>query len=242
MPARRPLPEDAAERLKTAMKKAKTKDEYRRVLCVWLRHVLGLNSTQIAAALLWSPTQVREVQSRFLRQGEAAFAPEPGRGGRRRWLLTLEEESKVLRRVREEAWPSSTLEFHTVQQAVEKAVGRSVDAALVHRMLKRHGWGRRATVFIPRHQYPAHMPTAVDSPGKDKPRRTGVWQLLVEDPVEWKPVLQKIQAAQRQGPGFRNQDRADSASGSPTPKPAVATADQGPGVTEPEPGAPGTPH
>jgi hypothetical protein len=199
MPARRPLPEDTTERLKAAMKKAKTKDEYRRVLCVWLRQVLELNSTQIGAALLWSPSQVRVVHSRFLCEGEAAFAPEPGRGGRRRWLLTLEEECNLLRRVREEAWPDSTLEFRTVHQAVEKEAGRRVDAAFVHRMLKRHGWGRRAIIAIPCHQYPLDLPTGIRSPSKDRVPRSGVWQLLREDPEEWKPVLQRIQGVKSSG-------------------------------------------
>jgi hypothetical protein len=200
MPARRPLPEGTAEKLKAAMKKAKTKDEYRRVLCVWLRHVLGLSANQIGAVLLWSPAYVREVHSEYLRHGEAAFARRgPGRGGPRRWLLDRQDEFALLRRLRVEAWPSGTLEFRTVHQAVEKAVGRPVDPALVHRMLKRHGWGRQVIVAIARQQYPKHMPTAIVSAKKDKPPRTGVWQLLREDPEEWKPVLQKIPGVRSSG-------------------------------------------
>lgn len=196
MPASRRLPEDAAEKLKAAMKKAKTKDEYRRVLCVWLRH-LGFSSIEVAGVVLWSTHHVRRLQSRYFREGEAAFLP--GRGGRRHWLLTLEDEWSLLRRLREEAWPNGTLEFRTVHQAVEKEVGRPVDPALVHRMLKRHGWGRKAIVAIARQRYPAGMPTAIRSPRKDKALRTGVWYLLREDPEEWKPILQKMQGVKGSG-------------------------------------------
>jgi len=192
MPARRPLPEDTAERLKAAMKKAKTRDEYRRMLCVWLRHVLGLNSAQISAALLWSASQVRLVQARYLREGEAAFASEPGRGGRRRCLLSDHDEGTLLCRLREEAFPSNVVDYRTVHRAVEKAVGRPVDPAAVHRMLTRHGWGRHALVTIPHQKLLAHLPTGKEEiPGEA--HRSGLWQLLRDDPEEWKPILQRIQ-------------------------------------------------
>ncbi len=59
----RPLPEGAAERLATLLKEAKSKAEYQRIQCVWLRAALGLRATQIAAALGWQVGSVRQVPS-----------------------------------------------------------------------------------------------------------------------------------------------------------------------------------
>jgi len=58
MGALRPLPDGAAERLAPLLKEARSKAEYQRVQCVWLRATLGLNSRQVAEAL-WAGRRVR---------------------------------------------------------------------------------------------------------------------------------------------------------------------------------------
>ena len=51
----KPIPEKAVARLGTALQKAKTKAEYQRVQCLWLRAALGLSSAQVAQAIGWRP-------------------------------------------------------------------------------------------------------------------------------------------------------------------------------------------
>jgi hypothetical protein len=48
-----PLSAGAAERLAALLKEAKSKAEYQRIQCVWLRAALGLRAAQIALALGW---------------------------------------------------------------------------------------------------------------------------------------------------------------------------------------------
>ena len=67
----RPLPDGAAERLAAMLKEAKSKADYQRIQCVWLRAALGLGAAQIAVALGWQVGSVRQVHSDYLRQGEA---------------------------------------------------------------------------------------------------------------------------------------------------------------------------
>src|SRR3954447_16568623 len=90
-----PLPEGAAERLAALLKEAKSKAEYQRIQCVWLRAALGLRDLQIAAALGWQVGSVRQVHSDYLRHGEAVLR-DKALGGRHRQNLTVEQEKERL--------------------------------------------------------------------------------------------------------------------------------------------------
>jgi hypothetical protein len=49
------------------LKRAKTKAEFQRLQCVWLRASLGLSSQQAATAVGWHPCSVRRVQAHYLK-------------------------------------------------------------------------------------------------------------------------------------------------------------------------------
>ena len=144
----RSLPEGSAERLEQALRGARSKAEFQRVQCVWLRAALGLNANQVAQALGWRPTSVRRLQAQFLRQGEG-FWERPERGGRRHQNLTREEEARLLQRFLPPAEQGGLLEVGRVKQAYEQAVGHAVPKSTVYRMLARHGWRKLAP--RPRH-------------------------------------------------------------------------------------------
>ena len=55
----RPLPEGAAERWAALLQEAKSKADYQRIPCVWLRAALGLHAPQIAIALGWKVSSPR---------------------------------------------------------------------------------------------------------------------------------------------------------------------------------------
>ena len=67
-----PLLEGTAERLAVLLQQARSKAEYQRIQCVWMRAALALSAAQIATALGWQAGSVRHVQADYLRQGEAA--------------------------------------------------------------------------------------------------------------------------------------------------------------------------
>src|SRR3954468_14324998 len=90
-----PLPDGAAERLAAMLNEAKSKADYQRIQCVWLRAALGLRAAQIAAALGWQVGSVRQLHSGYLRQGEAVLWGKPS-GGRHRQNLTREQEQELL--------------------------------------------------------------------------------------------------------------------------------------------------
>ena len=144
-----PMPEGAVERLAAMMKEAKNQAEYQRIQCVWLRAALGLRAAQIATALGWQAGSVRQVQSDYLRQGEAVLLSKPS-GGRHRQNLTIEQEKELLRPFLQQAEAGSVLVVAPVQAAYEAAVGRPVHHSVVYRALHRHGWRK----IMPRPRHP----------------------------------------------------------------------------------------
>lgn len=145
----RPLPDGAAERLAAMLKEARSKAEYQRIQCVWLRAVLGLAAPQIATALGWQIGSVRQVHSDYLRQGEAALRSKPC-GGRHRQNLTREQEQALLAPFLEQAAAGGVLVVAPVQAAYEATVGRPVHHSVVYRALHRQGWRK----IVPRPKHP----------------------------------------------------------------------------------------
>jgi transposase len=144
-----PLPEGAAERLAALLQEAKSKADYQRIQCVWLRAALGLRAAQIAVALGWQVGSVRQVHSDYLRHGESVLRGKPS-GGRHRQNLTLEQEKELLTPFLQQAEAGGVLVLAPVQAAYEAAVGRPVHHSVVYRALHRHGWRKIA----PRPKHP----------------------------------------------------------------------------------------
>lgn len=148
MRPRRPLPEGADERLRSALKAAKSKAEFQRIQCVWLRCALNMNAQEVAKAIGWQPTSVRRLQAQYLREGDTALK-RVGRGGRRHQHLTEVQERQLLEKFLAKAEHGGLLEVREVQLAYEKAVGHPVAKSTVYRMLARQGWRKLAP--RPRH-------------------------------------------------------------------------------------------
>jgi len=129
-----------------------TKDtaDYKRVQCVWLRAAMDLPPDAIARALGLSVNTVRMVQSRYLRYGEEALVG-PGRGGRHRENLTVEQENALLRAFTARAETGEVLVVSELKAAYERQVGRKVPKSTVYRLLGRHGW--RKVAPRPRHPH-----------------------------------------------------------------------------------------
>lgn len=140
-----PLPEGTREQLQAAFKVVRTKEQYRRLLCLWLRAALRMTSKEIAFATGLTPSAVRRVQRRFYREGVDMFR-RPGRGGRHRQHLSIEAERRFLERLLRETQPANALlQARFIQEEFEKMVGRAVTSSVVYRMLRRHNWRRLIT-------------------------------------------------------------------------------------------------
>ena len=112
---------DAIERVGALLGRTRTKADFRRVQCVWLRASLGLSSQEIAVAVGWSPNTVRAWHSRYLRHGEEILVG-AGRGGRRHSYLRPDEEEAFLEGFLEQAERGGILVVGEIKAAYEQQV------------------------------------------------------------------------------------------------------------------------
>ena len=146
-----PLPEGSKEKLRVLLKTARTKEQYRQVLCLWLRAAFQLNSAPIGEMLGLTEWGVRDVWRLWVQKGEAMFK-RPGKGGRHRQNMTWSAERKFLVNLLKQTGPANALlEARLIQEAYEKMVGHAVSSSVVYRMLKRHNWRRASEgqIFTP---------------------------------------------------------------------------------------------
>lgn len=90
MRPQRPITKEAKESLKNLLNRTKTKSDFQRVQCMWLRAELGMDPTTVGRSVDWNPGTVKKVWSQYFKEGERALIG-IGRGGRRRNNLNENE-------------------------------------------------------------------------------------------------------------------------------------------------------
>ena len=158
MRPQRPISEEGKESLKQLLQKTKTKADFQRVQCVWLRAEMGMASYQVALAVGFSPATVKKLWSQYFSGGEEVLIGQ-GRGGRRRANLSLEQEQMLLADFFDKAKTGGVLVVNEVKAAYEEAVGHRVPKSTVYRMLARHGWRKIA----PRPRHPKADPRKLEA-------------------------------------------------------------------------------
>jgi len=144
----KPLPKGAVESLAKKLKEARSKSEFQRVQCVWLRASLELSASQVAVAIGWHPNSVKKLQSEYLRKGESVLEVSRS-GGRKHENMSIEEERAFLAPFFDRAKEGGVIVASEIKIAYEHQLGRKVPKSTIYRMLARHGW--RKIVPRPRH-------------------------------------------------------------------------------------------
>ncbi|MCX5812629.1 MAG: winged helix-turn-helix domain-containing protein [Proteobacteria bacterium] len=144
-----PLPAGSKESLEQLLKKVKTKTQFQKVQCLWLRASLGLSSDDVAIAIGWNASSVRHLQALFLKEGEAVLQASK-RGGRYRANITADEENTFLASFLEKSVRGEILVVSKIKSAYEKIVGHAVPKSTIYRILARHGWRK----ITPRPHHP----------------------------------------------------------------------------------------
>lgn len=160
-----PLPNGSESLLKERLKQAKTRSEYQRVLCVFLRATTDLNPEQIAEMLSWNTGTVRRIQSEFIRKGESIFCISD-RGGRHNQHLTIEEEDRFLAPFIKAAQVGGAIVATDIKQKYEELVGRKVPKSTIYRLLARHDWRQ----IVPRPRHPKADPVVQETFKKTLPK------------------------------------------------------------------------
>lgn len=136
--------EDVAQRLEPMLALASGKEALRRIQAIYFRARFGDSAEMVAKRTGLTLGTVRNVHSRWRKEGIAALELKP-RGGRHHEYLTFEEErSWLFERFSEDSIVGGILEVGRIHRAYEEKIGRKVWKATVYDLLHRHGWRKVA--------------------------------------------------------------------------------------------------
>jgi transposase len=143
-------------------------EQLRAAQAVLLPAMASATLEQTAAILGVGRATVPRLQQRF-RASVQPRAPRPRWGGRRKALLSIEEEAEFLAPWAEQAKSAGVLVLSPIRAALAQRLGRPVAASVVWRLLARHGWRKLA----PDTRHPKSDPVAQEAWKKNSPRH---WQ------------------------------------------------------------------
>ena len=153
-----------------ALAQATSLNELRAAQAVLLPAVAHTTLEETAALLGVSRASVPRLQQRFREGREPSRSPRRGWGGRRRALMTLEEEKAFLAPWVEQARTAGLLVVSPLRAALAEKLGRKVAPSVVYRLLARHG----SRKIAPETRHPKSDPSAQGEWKKNSPKR---WQL-----------------------------------------------------------------
>jgi transposase len=134
--------------VKNRMRTDPRADWRQRWLIIYNALVEPRSAEEIARHCGVSKATVHAVISRYKRLGVAAIET-PGKGGRRRQYLTLEEEKEFLAPFFAQAERGEIATVGQIWHAFEQRIGHEVNDSTIYRLLHRHGW--RKVMPRPRH-------------------------------------------------------------------------------------------
>jgi transposase len=118
--------------------------ELRQALAVLLPVELNASLEQTARALGVGRATVPRLQCGFRQRCRSSDGGRKSWGGRRRALMSTEEELDFLRPWAEQAQSGGVLVLSPIRAALAQRLGRKVAASVVYRFLARHGWRKVA--------------------------------------------------------------------------------------------------
>ena len=119
-------------------------ESLRQCQAVLLPALFGATLEQTAAVLGVGRATVPRLQAAFRKNKSTRSNPARNWGGRRRSLLTPEEEVAFLKPWLESAAAGSLVVVSPIRAALAQRLGQSVKASVVYRLLARHGWRKVA--------------------------------------------------------------------------------------------------
>jgi transposase len=142
-------------------------EQLRAAQAVLLPAVASATLEQTAAILGVGRATVARLQRRFRQSARPAAARRPRWGGRRKALLSIEQEAQFLAPWAEQAKQAGVLVLSPIRAALAQRLGRPVAASVVWRLLARHGWRKVA----PDTRHPKSDRVAQQAWKKNSPKR-----------------------------------------------------------------------
>jgi transposase len=108
-------------------------------LVIWNALVDPRPAGEIALHTGLAEQSVHNLISRYNRLGPEAVEG-PGKGGRRRYYLSWDEEVVFLESFKQAALTGQIATVAEIKEALERRLGKRVHKTTVYRLLQRHGW------------------------------------------------------------------------------------------------------
>jgi transposase len=143
--------------------------EFREAQSILLPALANMTLDQTAVLLGVGRSSVPRLQRNFRERRKTPEASSRRWGGRRRSLMTWEEEKVFLKPWAEQASTAGILVVSPLRAALSESLGRRVTHSVVYRLLARHGWRKIA----PDTKHPKSDPAAQAEWKKNSPKR---WQ------------------------------------------------------------------
>ena len=153
---------------KRTVQTTRSLDDFRAALAVLLPAQAGLTLADTAALLGIGTATVNRLQAR-LDSGRTSSSGKRNWGGRRKSLLTLQEEIEFLKPWAERARTAGLLVLSPIRAALAQRIGQPVKASVIWRLLARHGWRKVA----PDTRHPKNDPKVMQAWKKNSRR---LWQ------------------------------------------------------------------
>jgi transposase len=118
--------------------------QLRAAQAILLPALADMTLEQTALLLGVGRASVHRLQQRFREDLKTAQATPKPWGGRRRALMSLEEEKAFLQPWVEQARAAGVLVVSPLRAALAEKLGRKVTSSVVYRLLARHGWRKVA--------------------------------------------------------------------------------------------------
>jgi transposase len=140
----RRIDEELVNKAQATLREAQTVEQLRMAQAVVLPALMNYTLEQTATVLGVGRATVSRLQRRFRIRQTVGDVPSRSWGGRRRALMSIEQERAFLAPWLEQAIRGEVLVVSPLRAALAQELGRPVSASVVYRLLERHGWHKVA--------------------------------------------------------------------------------------------------
>lgn len=135
--------------LKEKVRASINTDSYRRWQAILMISTLNLKAEEIASIIGVARTTIYKWVQIYNNEGIETYACTP-RGGRRRSLMSLAEEEKILKNISKKSEAGFYINANKIRAEVEKYLGKKVSKDYAYDLLHRHNWRK----IVPRPTHP----------------------------------------------------------------------------------------
>jgi len=135
--------------IKQNMKSAKNSADFRRWQIIYFVSAYEVDADYLADITTYSKASIYSIVQQFNNPKKQSVSLS-ARGGRRRFLMTIEDEQVFMKALESKALQGQILSYLDIKKLVEKKIGKTVSDDFIWDLFKRNGW----TKHSPRPHHP----------------------------------------------------------------------------------------